>query len=100
MKAFFALSLSLLLVAGSANARVVTLYPEAEPCEPSPFGTFCQINPKMKPYHSYRHPIYCGDSLVYVTHRQKRVLDAMLRENRNVVLKVKFDNEFVDAPCF
>lgn len=100
MKAFVLITSIILMTMQTASARVTTLYPEAEPCDPSPFGTYCNIHPKTLPKRKYKTPVWCGSTLVYVTHRQKRVLDAMLRENRNVVLRLRFDREFVDAPCF
>lgn len=100
MKALTIIISIVLLTMQAASARVTTLYPEAEPCEPSPFGTYCNIHPKTLPYRKYKTPVSCGGTVVYLTHRQKRVLDAMLRENRNVVLRIRFDREFVDAPCF
>jgi hypothetical protein len=94
------LSLCLILASFSSPAAIDTLYPEAEPCDPSPFGTHCTIDPKTMPNRAYKYPTYCGNTLVFLTHRQKKVLDAYLRENRNMVLKYKVDGEFIDAPCF
>ncbi len=64
MKALTLIISILLLTVQTANARVTTLYPEAEPCEPSPFGTYCNVHPKALPYRKYKTPVSCGGTVV------------------------------------
>ena len=77
-----------------------TIYPEAKPCNPSAFGTYCEIHVKPKPTRRHKNIAYCGTQHVYLSDKQKRVLDAYLREGRNMILRYKIDSEYIDAPCF
>lgn len=70
------------------------------PCEPSPFGTYCKIHPKIKPQRGYQQFTHCGRAYVAINARQRHVLNAYLKENKNVILRFKIDDEFIDAPCF
>ncbi len=73
---------------------------EALPCSPMPDGSYCIITPKATPSKVYRYVVRCGSTTVYVSKRQRRALDAYLRENQNMILRFSVDNEFIDAPCF
>jgi hypothetical protein len=95
MKTF---SLALLMLLSTTS--FATLYPEAAPCNPSPFGTFCKLHPEMKPTKKSQQYAYCGRTYVAISQKQRDVLNAYLKENKNVVLRFKLHGEFINAPCF
>lgn len=69
------------------------------PCRATSLGTYCDIHPKSKPTKKYNHIAYCGRAHVAITAKQRKVLDAYLRSNNNMILRVKVDDEFIEAPC-
>jgi hypothetical protein len=70
------------------------------PCHPSPFGTFCELQVKVKPTPKFKDYAYCGRTYVAITPRQRQVLNAYLIEQKNMVVRFKLDGEFINAPCF
>ncbi len=82
-----------------SNLSFATIYPEATPCNPSPFGTYCEIHPKILPSKKYNKIALCGRTYVAITARQRTVLDSYLRENKNMIIRFKVDDEYIDAPC-
>lgn len=49
---------------------------------------------------AYGHLVHCGQTPVFIQARDKATLDSYLYANRNMVLKVKIDGEYIDSPCF
>lgn len=98
MKVFLCI-LSLIAIS-SAHANSRTIYPQALPCDPSSGGVKCNIYPSFTQNKSQPTPVYCGSTVVFLSSRQREVLNALLRENKNVTIKIKIDGEFVDASCF
>lgn len=83
-----------------SNITYASLYPEAAPCNPSVLGTYCEIHPKILPTKKFKNYAICGRTYVAITARQRAVLNSYLRENKNMIIRFKIDNEYVDAPCF
>ncbi len=69
-------------------------------CNPTPFGTFCELHAKYHPNKQFNRYGYCGRTVVTLPNKQKAVLNAYLRENKNMILRFKVDDEYIDAPCF
>lgn len=88
--------ISLIMATFTAKAEI---YPEAAPCDPSPFGSFCEIHPKILPNKKFNQYALCGRTVVAITAKQRKVLNAYLKENKNMILRFKIDDEYVDAPC-
>tara|TARA_B110000908_G_C10111241_1_gene383161 strand:- start:114 stop:434 length:321 start_codon:yes stop_codon:yes gene_type:complete len=70
------------------------------PCDPSPFGTFCELRVKVKPTPKFQDYAYCGRTYVAITAKQRTVLNAYLVEQKNMIVRFKLDGEFINAPCF
>lgn len=70
------------------------------PCDPSPFGTYCELKVKVKPTKKFKDYAYCGRTYVAITPKQREVLNAYLKEQINMIVRFKMDGEFINAPCF
>lgn len=100
MRIKFILSLGLILFLSTAYATQAEIYTEILPCDPQINGTHCVIYPKVLPKRGYKKASHCGSTLVYLSEGQKRVLNAYLRANTNVVLKDSITGQFINGPCF
>lgn len=69
-------------------------------CNSSPFGTFCELQVKVKPTPKYTDYSYCGRTYVAITPEQRKVLNSYLSEHKNMVVRFSLDDEFINAPCF
>lgn len=96
----FAFLLSSLSVhANGFGPSSVDVNPSA-PCDPSPFGTFCELQVKVKPTPKFKDYAYCGRTYVAITPRQRQIINAYLQEQKTVVVQFKMDGEFINGPCF
>ena len=71
-----------------------------EICNASPFGTYCELQVRVKPSPKFTHYTYCGRTYVSITKKQREVLNSYLVEHKNMVLTFTLDDEFINAPCF
>ena len=70
------------------------------PCDPSPFGTFCELQVTVKPNPKFKDYAYCGRTYVAITPRQREILNAYLKEQKTMIVQFVFDGEFINGPCF
>ena len=88
------LSLTCIYLASLSIANA-TIYPKSLPCNPSPYGTFCDINAKVKPSRKYKYYAYCGDTVVAISKKQRDVLSDYLKENVFTILDKMKDRRFI-----
>jgi len=69
-------------------------------CNPSPFGTFCELQVYDKPTPKFSDYTYCGRTYVAITPKQREILNAYLYEHKNMILRFKLDDDFINGPCF
>ena len=66
-------------------------------CDLSQFRWDCTIYPKVHLKNKNSDLIYCGDTRLYVTHEQFKLISHYQRAG--VMMHLKIDDVFFDGPC-
>ena len=66
-------------------------------CDLTSFPAECEIYLKTKPTRAAHSLVYCGNTTVYVTHREYDILARYQRADVNMILTA--DDEYIDSPC-
>lgn len=61
---------------------------------------YCRLDAHLHPSKPAKKLVHCGNTAVWLTADEQETLNGYLYANRNMVLKYRVGEEYIDSPCF